>query len=208
MIVDDFHRLDDDVRREVADYLKTLADEESHNSKLIVVGINRAGESLIRFARDLVNRIDIIRFEANPDERVNQLIAQGEEALNISLGIRDAIVKHSNGSFYIAQMLCLVTAVVLPIPDGPSMTTPRPGDRRATRSLSYSIGGTKVYDGIPESLKTSSSNGSDMTTEFRCAVKSQVVGDARAGGAFVPGVDRGLDRERLMLQSFAGPDAG
>lgn len=66
VIVDDFHRLDDDIRREVADYLKTLADEEEHDSKLVVVGINRAGESLIRFARDLVNRIDTIRFEAIP----------------------------------------------------------------------------------------------------------------------------------------------
>ena len=114
VIVDDF--IDSTMTwRKIADYLKTLADEESHNSKLIVVGINRAGESLIRFARDLVNRIDIIRFEANPDERVNQLIAQGEEALNISLGIRDAIVKHSNGSFYIAQMLCQETCVAAAI---------------------------------------------------------------------------------------------
>jgi hypothetical protein len=111
VIVDDFHRLGDDVRREVADYLKILADEEAHGSKLIVVGINRAGESLIRFARDLVNRIDTIRFEANPDDRVERMIAQGEGALNISLGIRDDIVKQSSGSFYIAQMLCQETCV-------------------------------------------------------------------------------------------------
>jgi hypothetical protein len=111
VIVDDFHRLDDDIRREVADYLKTLADEEEHDSKLVVVGINRAGESLIRFARDLVNRIDTIRFEANPEERVEKMIALGEEALNLSLGIRDEIVESSSGSFYIAQMLCQETCV-------------------------------------------------------------------------------------------------
>lgn len=111
VIIDDFHRLGDDVRREVADYLKILADEESPSSKLIVVGINRAGESLIRFARDLVNRIDPIRFEANPDERVDKMITQGEEALHISLGIRDDIVKDSSGSFYIAQMLSQETCI-------------------------------------------------------------------------------------------------
>lgn len=111
VIIDDFHRLDEVVRREVADYLKTAADEEAADSKLIVVGINRAGEALIRFAKDLVNRIDTIRFEVNPDDRVRMLIDQGERALNVSLGITEGIVEGSNGSFYIAQMLAQETCV-------------------------------------------------------------------------------------------------
>lgn len=111
VIVDDFHRLDDAVRKEVADYLKTLADEEAEGTKLIIVGINKAGESLIRFAKDLVNRIDIVSFEANPPERVEMMIAQGEEALNIHIGIRESIVNDAQGSFAIAQMLCQETCL-------------------------------------------------------------------------------------------------
>jgi hypothetical protein len=57
VLIDDFHRLDDGVKHRVADYLKTLADEETPNSKLLVVGINKAGDSLVRFAADLNNRI-------------------------------------------------------------------------------------------------------------------------------------------------------
>jgi hypothetical protein len=53
VLVDDFHRLDDSVKHAVADYLKTLADEETEGSKLVVVGINKAGDSLVRFAADL-----------------------------------------------------------------------------------------------------------------------------------------------------------
>jgi hypothetical protein len=111
VIVDDFHRLDEDVQRELADFLKTLADEELVGTKMIVVGINKAGDSLVSFAPDLNNRIDTIRFEANPDERVNELIEKGESALRVNLGIRDELVEAASGSFYIAQMLAHETCL-------------------------------------------------------------------------------------------------
>jgi hypothetical protein len=47
VIVDDFHVLADEIRASIADLLKRLADTESATSKLIVIGINRAGDSLI-----------------------------------------------------------------------------------------------------------------------------------------------------------------
>jgi hypothetical protein len=68
--------------------LKTLADEERANTKLIVVGINRVGDSLIKLAADLTNRVDIIKFEANPDERVRQVVEKGEAALNLDIAIK------------------------------------------------------------------------------------------------------------------------
>lgn len=144
VIVDDFHRLDEDVRREVADYLKTLADEESRGSKLIVVGINRAGESLVRFARDLVNRIDVIKFEANPDERVERMITQGEEALRLSLGIKSEIVHHAHGSFYIAQMLCHETCTAAGITE--ALAEPR------ETQVSYEVVLSRVMDRLGSSF--------------------------------------------------------
>jgi hypothetical protein len=111
VLVDDFHRLSEDVKRSVADYMKTLADEERHDSKLIVVGINKAGDSLVRFAADLNNRIDTIRFEANPDERVEELVIKGETALNVHLNTRSDLVHDSHGSFHIAQMMCRETCL-------------------------------------------------------------------------------------------------
>lgn len=41
VIVDDFHKLPDATRAALADYLKTLADEESKETKIIVSGINK-----------------------------------------------------------------------------------------------------------------------------------------------------------------------
>lgn len=105
VLIDDFHRLENDIKRDIADHLKLLADEESTTSKIIVLGINQAGQTLIEFAHDLNNRLEVIRFEANPDEKVIELLNKGQESLKISLNVTDEIVDSSNGSFYIAQML-------------------------------------------------------------------------------------------------------
>lgn len=115
VVVDDFHKLSDQARSNLADYMKTLADEGDESVKIIILGINRAGESLIRFASDLVNRVDIIPFEANPDEKVEELLLKGEDALGISINVKDEIVSEAKGSFYLAQMLafevCMQAAV-------------------------------------------------------------------------------------------------
>jgi Holliday junction resolvasome RuvABC ATP-dependent DNA helicase subunit len=106
VVIDDFHRLEEPLRRRIADFLKVLADEERTDSKLIVVGINKAGDSLVSFAPDLSTRIDIIRLEANPDKSVRELIEKGERALNVAIGAQNSIVHEANGSFFLAQMLC------------------------------------------------------------------------------------------------------
>jgi hypothetical protein len=106
VVLDDFHVLEDRIRREIADLLKRLADTEAKRSKLIIVGINRAGDSLIEYAPDLANRVDTILFEVEPDEKVRELIAQGEAAFNVSIDAGDKIVEGAQGSFYLAQLLC------------------------------------------------------------------------------------------------------
>jgi Holliday junction resolvasome RuvABC ATP-dependent DNA helicase subunit len=112
VLIDDFHRLDEKTKELVADFLKTLADEERGDAKLIVLGINKAGDTLVRFAADLNNRIDTLHFEANPNERVLELIGKGEISLNISIETRDDIVRDAHGSFHIAQMLCHETCLL------------------------------------------------------------------------------------------------
>ena len=112
VIVDDFHVLHDDIKKSLSDFMKTLADEESEHSKLILIGINKAGDSLVKFSPDLNNRIDTITFEANPDEKVEELITLGEKALNIEINIKSEIIELSKGSFHIAQMLCKSTCII------------------------------------------------------------------------------------------------
>ncbi len=106
IIVDDFHILEESIKKKLADLMKVLADNEEKNSKLIIVGINKAGDSLVKFAQDLNNRIDTIRFEKNPPEKIEELIKLGEQALNISIKSKNEIIELSQGSFHLAQLLC------------------------------------------------------------------------------------------------------
>lgn len=106
VLIDDFHRLDDCIKASIADLMKTLADEGSSHSKLIVLGITNAGSSLLSLGKDLANRIEVVRLEANPTEKIEKLIALGEAEMNASINVRDEIVQAAQGSFYLAQMLC------------------------------------------------------------------------------------------------------
>ncbi|MFO0985539.1 MAG: TIR domain-containing protein, partial [Planctomycetota bacterium] len=117
VIIDDFHRLQDATKQSIANLMKVLADEERPNSKVVILGINKAGEALIQLAHDLNNRLEVITFEANPIEKVQQLIALGEKALNVDINVKAEIAEAANGSFYIAQMLshqtCLDSGILV-----------------------------------------------------------------------------------------------
>lgn len=112
VIIDDFHRLPENVKKNLADYMKTLADEETEDTKLVLIGINKAGDTLIKFADDLNNRIDTIRFEINPREKIIELIEKGEEPLNITIEAKEDIIEEAKGSFHITQMLCKEACLV------------------------------------------------------------------------------------------------
>lgn len=105
VLIDDFHRLDDPSKQQIADLMKTLADEGAAHSKIIVLGITNAGQSLISFGKDLANRIEVIPFEANPEYKVEELLKKGEQALNVTINVATEIAKDAQGSFYLAQML-------------------------------------------------------------------------------------------------------
>lgn len=106
VVVDDFHRLSDALKARLSDYMKVLADTGNPNSQLILIGINKAGDQLVRFAPDLGMRIDIYRLESNPPDKIAELISLGERALNIVISDKSAIALRSQGSFHIAQVLC------------------------------------------------------------------------------------------------------
>jgi hypothetical protein len=106
VIIDDFHRLDESIKGEIANYLKQLADSEDAGTKIVLIGINKAGDTLINSSPDLNNRIDTIHFEVNELVKVKELIKKGEEALNITIQFSDHLAIDASGSFHMAQILC------------------------------------------------------------------------------------------------------
>lgn len=111
VIVDDFHRLEESVKARIADLLKVTADSEDSNRKLVVIGINDAGRALIETSPDLTNRIEVVRFETESPQKVQELIEAGESALNVTISAKALIVEKAHGSFYIAQLLCMNACV-------------------------------------------------------------------------------------------------
>jgi hypothetical protein len=106
VIVDDFHRLPDEIKVRLSDFMKVLADSQDAGSKLILIGINKAGQQLVKFAHDLGLRIDVFRLETNSEEKILELIGLGETALNVTILSADKVAERSQRSFQIAQLLC------------------------------------------------------------------------------------------------------
>lgn len=106
VIVDDFHRLDESTKKTLTDFMKVLADEEDVESKVILIGINRAGQSLMDYAPDLLHRVEAIKIGRTNVERIIELIERGERALNCEIHVADEIADEAVGSFAMAQILC------------------------------------------------------------------------------------------------------
>ena len=104
--IDDFHRLPAHLQARVVDYLKLLADRGDRTRKLIIVGIPRTAQYLVRVSFDLANRIRVFRLGWAADRQVLGLIEQGENALNIEFDDKPALVAAAGGSLITAQSLC------------------------------------------------------------------------------------------------------
>lgn len=106
VVVDDFHRLPVAAKQQLTDFVKTLADEEDVTSKVILIGINQAGQTLVEYAPDVLHRVEVIRVGRTNVEKIRQMIELGERALNCYLAIGDDIATEAEGSFAMAQVLC------------------------------------------------------------------------------------------------------
>lgn len=112
VVIDDFHRLEEAVKSRIADLLKVTADTEDVKRKLVIIGINDAGRSLIDASPDLTNRLEVIRLEVESPQKIMELVESGERALNINIAAKALIVERARGSFYIAQLLCMNACVL------------------------------------------------------------------------------------------------
>jgi hypothetical protein len=106
VIIDDFHKIDIELRQEIVDYLKELADLTSTTKKLAIIGIPRTGQALVDVSFDLATRIDVFTMGKAKDESIREMIEKGEEVLNSKFDRKSEIVIAANGSLNIAQFLC------------------------------------------------------------------------------------------------------
>ncbi len=111
LVVDDFHRLDRSRQEQVALAMKTISDRDARDAKIIVIGINPVGDSLIGDLPDLAGRFEVVTMGRQPDEKVDELIRKGEEAANVLFAHRSEFILAAAGSLHTAQQLCYHAAI-------------------------------------------------------------------------------------------------
>jgi len=105
VIIDDFHRLPYETRVKISDLMKILADTQDPSRKIIIIGINKAGQQLINSSHDLGLRLDVFKLESNSHEKILELLELGEAALDIEIEHKEDIASKAEGSFQLAQLL-------------------------------------------------------------------------------------------------------
>ena len=107
-ILDDFHRLSIDLRRNFADMAKVAAEEGESTllPKLIMIGINQVGSSLIQLAPDIAKRCGIHRIEPGSKATITRLIERGCGLLNIEQLDVDMVFSESKGDYWLTQNIC------------------------------------------------------------------------------------------------------
>jgi len=116
-VIDDFHRLDDETQGELANLIKLAAEEydETTYPKVVIIGINKVGSELIHLVHDIAKRCAIHRIQAASADTTSELLAKGEERLNIKFLDHSSIYRESSGDYWltqlIAQQICLMNNV-------------------------------------------------------------------------------------------------
>jgi hypothetical protein len=107
-VIDDFHRLSPDTQENLADMAKLAAEqgEAAVLPKLIIIGINQVGASLIQMVPDIAKRCGIHRIEPGTKELVNSLVVEGCRLLKVEPFDASQIYAESRGDYWLSQHLC------------------------------------------------------------------------------------------------------
>lgn len=118
VIIDDFHRLTMSVQIRFGNIVKLAAEsaDPSQFPKLVIIGINQVGSSLINLVHDLGKRIGIHRVQQASKASIIDLIERGERELNISIENKSLLYDESKGDYWLTQLLaqnvCLLNNVL------------------------------------------------------------------------------------------------
>ena len=107
-VIDDFHRLENDIQSRIGDIVKIAAEEyedEAH-PKIVIIGINKVGSELIHLVHDIAKRCGIHRIQPASHEDTSQLIIQGEFKLGIKFADHQVIFDESKGDYWLTQLIC------------------------------------------------------------------------------------------------------
>lgn len=107
-IIDDFHRLNDDIQIRLADLAKLAAENAGDyaKTKIIIIGINQVGAGLIQLVPDIAKRTGVHKIEPGSEEDIRTLVNNGCEKLNIKIKNMEMIYEETKGDYWLTQQIC------------------------------------------------------------------------------------------------------
>jgi hypothetical protein len=107
-VIDDFHRLAQNLQEKIADIAKISAEVNDPNNfpKLIIIGINQVGSELIQLVPDIAKRTGIHRIAPGASGDIMKLINSGCERLNIRIIGSENIYNETRGDYWLTQQIC------------------------------------------------------------------------------------------------------
>jgi len=125
-IIDDFHRLDEEIQIKIANLAKLAAEEydAAVYPKLVLIGINQVGSELIHLVHDIAKRCGIHRISPATESITAELIKKGEDKLNVGFASPGEIFAETRGDYWLTQLVCQTVCILNQVTDTAEATQP------------------------------------------------------------------------------------
>lgn len=112
-IIDDFHRLDSDLKTKLANLAKLIAERDNRTElpKLVIIGINNVGSDLIQMVPDVAKRMGIHRIAPGNRQAISEIVELGSKSLNVQIEDHETIFDESQGDYWLTQQICKTICV-------------------------------------------------------------------------------------------------
>lgn len=110
-VLEDFHKIEESEKTKLSQLMKVFMDlsDEYETLKIIAIGAVDTARQVVDYDPEMKNRVAEIRVDLMEPQEILEIIAQGEQALNITIpkGIKTSISNYSAGLASACHHLCL-----------------------------------------------------------------------------------------------------
>ncbi|XQW83866.1 AAA family ATPase [Thalassotalea piscium] len=111
-VIEDFHKLKNDVKRKLAQLMKVFMDlsDSYPNLKIIALGAKNTAREVVQLDSEMQNRVSEIYVPLMDKSEIEKIVTKGCSLLNIDItkGTLEDVIEHSNGVASICHHLCLL----------------------------------------------------------------------------------------------------
>lgn len=144
-IIEDLHKVDPEVKDQVADVLKVFVNRANKRTGVVVLGASETAGAIVRAPADVKTRVAQLAVQPLSPDELGQIIDKGSHLMNVDMSeIRDEIIRMSSGvagTTHALALRCLQElGIETPVP-GAALPITHDVLIRAARSYARSMSG-------------------------------------------------------------------